>query len=379
MIARHMGHMSGPQITGLALWSYGIVLAKACGLTRVTATLANNLGEKESNLRQRMREWYWSKQDKQGKKRVDWEVSQCFVPLLRWVLAQWPAAERRIALAMDATSLKKLFVVLSISVVYRGCAIPIAWVVLPEGKKGSWKEPWLSLFQCLQGSIPADWLVVVMADRGLYAHWLYEAIQACGWHPFLRINLCSYYRAKGTADFRPMSQLLPSPGLIWAGRVTCFASNSVEGTLLACWALQYKEPWLILTDLPPEHASAAWYAMRTWIEDSFKDLKRDGWQWQNTRMADPTRAARFWLALAVATFWVVSVGGEADAHLPVASLEHLPPTHIARRTKSRLSRPPRLLSCFTRGLTVILAALIGQRSIPFGFFTPEPWTPDTYP
>ncbi len=27
-----------------------------------------------------------------------------------------------------------------------------------------------------------------MADRGLYAAWLFEAIQANGWHPFLRVK-----------------------------------------------------------------------------------------------------------------------------------------------------------------------------------------------
>jgi hypothetical protein len=338
-----MGHLSGPQLTVLALWSYGIVLARTCGLTRVVAMLASHLGEKESNLRQRLREWCWEKQDKRGKKRIDWEVSQSFEPLLKWILAQWSAGERQLVLAMDATSLKKIFVVLSISVVYRGCAIPIAWAVLPEGQPGSWKEPWLGLFQHLYGAVPADWLVVVMADRGLYARWLFEAIQACGWHPFLRINERSMYRPKGKADFLPMSQLLPSPGSIWAGWVTCFRNNSIEGTLLAFWGPQYKEAWLILTDLPPVQASAAWYRMRSWIEDCFKDLKRDGWQWQNTRMSDPARAARFWLAMAVAMLWVVSVGGEVDANLPPSSLDHLPPTHIARRTKSRSSRS-RLLS-----------------------------------
>lgn len=373
-----MGHLSNPQITVLALWSYGIVLARTCGLTRVAATLASHLEEKESNLRQRLREWYWDQSDKQGKQRLDWQASQSFGPLLKWILTYWSAEERRLVLVMDATSLKKVFVVLSISVVYRGCAIPVAWVVLREGQPGSWKEPWLRLFLGLHGSIPADWLVVVMADRGLYARWLYEAIQAHGWHPFLRINLRRRYRPKGTADFLPMSQLLPSPGSTWAGRVTCFASNSVEGTLLACWGPQYKEPWLILTDLSPELASAAWYGMRSWIEDSFKDLKRDGWQWQKTRMADPSRAARFWLALAVATLWVVSVGGQADANRPASSFDLLPPTHIARRTKSRPCQP-RQLSCFTRGLIVILAALIAQRSIPFGTFVSPPWPLKTYP
>ena len=217
-----------------------------------------------------------------------------------------------------------------------------------------------------------------MADRGLYARWLYEAIQDCGWHPFLRINLRSMYCPKGQTGFRPMSQLLPAPGSVWAGKVTCFANNSIEGTLLACWGPQYKEPWLILTDLPPEQASAAWYCLRSWIEDSFKDIKHDGWQWQKTRMSDPARAARLWLALAVATLWVLNVGGEADANLPPGNLDLQPPTHIARRTKTRSSQP-RMLSCFTRGLITILATLISQRSISLGIFVPEPWPLKTYP
>jgi hypothetical protein len=373
-----MGHLSNAQIMGLALWSYGIVLAKTSGITRVVAALASLLGGKEDNLRQRLREWNRDKKDKRGKKRVDWQVRQSFQPLLKWVLSQWEQGEKRLCLAIDATSLKDLFVVLSISVVYRGCAIPIAWAILPAGKKGSWKGPWLELFDNLKGSVPDDWLVIVLADRGLYAHWLYQAIQDSGWHPCLRINLCSKYRPKGGADFRPMSQLLPTPETAWAGRVTCFATNSVEGTLLACWGKRHREPWLILTDLHPAQAQAAWYGMRSWIEDFFKDLKHDGWQWQKTRLSDPQRAARFWLALAVATLWVVSFGGDADANLPICSLEHLPPTHIARKTKIHSSQP-RILSCFARGLIEIGTALINQASIALPPLIPEPWPLKTYP
>jgi hypothetical protein len=349
-------------------------------LSRVSATLASHLGEKEGNLRQRLREWCWDKGDKQGKRRSEWQVQQSFAPLMKWILSQWASEERRLVLAMDATSLKKLFVVLSISVVYRGCAIPVAWTVLPEGKKGSWKEPWLNLVLSMRDSIPADWLVIVMADRGLYAHWLYDVIRENQWHPFLRINMQSMYRPKGTADFRPMAQLLPSPGYIWANWVTCFRKNSVEGTLLACWGYKHTEPWLILTDLPPNFASATWYGMRSWIEGSFKDLKRDGWQWQNTRMQNPDRAARLWLALAMATFWVVSIGGEADVSLPASSLDQLPLTHIARKNKKLSATQPRQLSCFSRGLMEVLNIFIHQLPVGVGLFYPEPWPAvKTYP
>ena len=57
-----------------------------------------------------------------------------------------------------------------------------------RNKKGSWKPHWKELFQSLQNIVPQDYLVIVSADRGLYADWLYQEIVALGWHPFLRIN-----------------------------------------------------------------------------------------------------------------------------------------------------------------------------------------------
>jgi hypothetical protein len=76
--------------------------------------------------------------------------------------------------------------VLSISVLIRGCAIAVAWKVIGAHAKGSWRPYWEGMLEQLQGSVPADWEVLVLADRGLYANWLYAAIMACGWHPFMR-------------------------------------------------------------------------------------------------------------------------------------------------------------------------------------------------
>jgi hypothetical protein len=89
-------------------------------------------------------------------------------------------------------------------------------------------------------------------------------------------------------------------------------------------------------------------------------------------MVDPERATRFWLAIAVATLWVLSVGGEADANLPASSLDALPENHIARRRAPKKSSL-RFLSCFQRGIMVILTTLIAQRPFPLGQFIPEPW------
>ena len=49
--------LSYPQTTVLALWSYGMVLAKSCGITSMCAALALQTGDYESTLTQRLREW----------------------------------------------------------------------------------------------------------------------------------------------------------------------------------------------------------------------------------------------------------------------------------------------------------------------------------
>ncbi len=91
------------------------------------------------------------------------------------VLSWWADAGKpgqQLALALDASTLSDRFTVLCISVLYRGCAIPVAWAIVPAWGKGAWKPIWLDLFDLLAESVPSDWTVLVLADRGLYARWL---------------------------------------------------------------------------------------------------------------------------------------------------------------------------------------------------------------
>ena len=175
-----MPHMSKSQARVLAMYSFGMVIAQTCGQTLVSAEIALLLGAKENSVRQRLREWYYGKADKRGEKRSEFDVGSSFGPLLKWILLWWSAEEKRLAIAMDATSLGQNMVVLAISIVYRGCAIPIAWKILSATEKGSWKPSWLALFAQLKTIVQQDWTVIVLADRGLYAQWLYKAIQGCG-------------------------------------------------------------------------------------------------------------------------------------------------------------------------------------------------------
>jgi hypothetical protein len=378
-VSSHLSHLSQPQIGVLVLWSIGIVLAQSCGLSTVAVMLAYLLDCSESSLRQRLRDWYCDAEHKcgakRGHKRRSLDVTSCFPFLLRWVVACLPASTQQLALAMDASTLGQRFTILTISVLVRGCAIPVAWKIVEATRAGAWRPHWEALFAQLQDCVPTSWTVIVTADRGLYAKWLFQTIVQLGWHPYLRINRQGQYRVAGASSFRPLSQVVPFVGQRWAGLVTCFATKDrqLECTLLARWDRGYADPWLILTDLAPQQADVAWYGLRAWIECGFKDAKRGGWHWEQTKMRNPERAERLWLAMALATLWVVSVGCQAEMALPSPVLEELPPTHIARRSKPGKRERPRVVSCFRRGRLLLIAALLNHHELPLGQLIPEPW------
>jgi DDE family transposase len=371
-IMQHLPELSKPQATVLALWSLGMVLARSCALTAVSALVAVVEERKENTIRQRLREWYYEAPAKRGAPRQALQVETCFAPLLGWIVSWWQGSQ--LALALDATTLGTCFVVLAISVVYRGCAIPVAWVLLPANQKHAWRGEWLRLLRRLWRVVPRHWTVIVLADRGLYAPGLFRRIVKLGWHPFLRLNTGGTCRPAGTRCFRPLRTFVPQTGTRWQGRGTAFAGKPrrLDCTLLACWEAGYKDPWLILTDLAPEASDAGWYGLRAWIEQGFKLTKRAGWQWHRTRMTDPARAARLWLAVAVATLWVVSIGGVVDATIPEGTLPDVSGLCPAYRRPRRATQW-RLVSVFRQGWLTLMGALLRHDPLPAGRFLPEPW------
>lgn len=371
VVTQKMPHLSKPQAVVLAMWSFGIALTHSCGLTTVSVFLAQLLGRPEAHIREQLRQWYREESNRGGRKRSQIEASKCFSPLLKWVLSQWSNGEKRLVLAADASTLGQRFTLLVISVVYRGCGIPVAWKVVRATEKGSWQPHWRELLKALKGAVPEDWFVLVTTDRGLYAKWFYEAIQALHWHPFMRINARGFYQLQNHTPLMPLNQLLTGVGQHWAASLKCFKNDPLSCTLLARWDEGYTDPWLIVTDLTPLEADIYWYAMRSWIECLFKDIKRGGLGWHHTKMTDPQRVERLWLAIAVATFWLVSVGGESETQLSPCSLES---SHLLLSKSSQNPpppSPPRWLSCFRRGFLVLLATAIQGFSLPLGCLAPE--------
>jgi hypothetical protein len=357
------------QRRGLALWVYGAILAgSACQAAVVLALLPLAGLQAGHAVRQQLREWLYAGTDKAAPCAAQVDVTACFAPLLRWVLAWWQG--EGVALALDATYRRDRVVVLSVSVLYRGTALPIAWHVTAANRKGAWLAPSLALLERLAPVVPAEQTVLVLTDRGLWSPTLWNGIRRHGWHPLLRIRPDATFQPTGGKRV-PARTLVPGPGHAWVGAGVAFRHQRVRraATLIVVWEADQREPWLVLTDLAPEAVGPAWYGLRTWAELGFRACKRLGWHWERTRRTDPDRVARHWLVLAVATLWVVATGtreedaervGRCPARLRVA----VPPPAAARRT----------VSVFARGVLRLRWQLLRLRRVWTQLWLwPEPW------
>ena len=375
-VAEHFPGLRPAQQRGLALWVYGTILAgSACQNAVVTALLA--VGHWHA-LRQHLREWLRDGQDKVAPCHTEVDVTLCFGPLIRWVLSWWQG--RELALAVDPTAHGDQVVALTVSVLYRGGAIPIAWHILPANQEGAWMGHILRLLRLVRRELPSNLHVLVMADRGLWSPRLWKRIRDLGWHPLPRLQNTITCQPVGQGR-QPARELVPGPGHAWVGKATVFKDRKKQraGTLIVVWAEGEKEPWVLLTDLPPEKVGVWWYSLRVWIELGFRALKGVGWQWQKTRRTDPDRVARHWLVLAVAMVWVLAYGTRAeDAELrglPPANLR-TPPKPLAATSVSAPSKRP--VSVFRLGLSRLRQQLPKGRLWGRLWLAPEPW-PDPPP
>lgn len=362
-LATHFPDLPAAHRGWLATASFGIALARCAAVSAVALQLALRLGLALNAARQRLRELYQPAAVKAGRHRRQFDPTTCFGPLLCWATAGAPG--RRVAVALDPTDLAGRFLVLTVSVLYRSCAIPVAWRVRPIHGAGSWNDDWVAMLGALRARLGAGWEVLVLSDRGLESPELFRAITALGWHPLMRVKAHGEFRPAGWHKGYPMGRFAAAAGRRWKGPGLAYPGGSrLPGTLLAGWEAGHEGPWLVLTDLAPGSAEPGWYAWRAWIEQGFKRLKGGGWDLERTRMADPDRVARWWAAVALATLWALEVGGGDEVLAWAGGLAALMALGI---------------SLFTLGSRWLQQALMEGHSAPQGRWHRADWPIDRRP
>ena len=370
-ITKHyMPHLRQSQLKGLALWVYGTILAGS-GCQNAVAAELSFMGS-FNTVRQYLREWLYDGRDRSNPCRVQLDVTLSFVPLLRWLLELWESD--RLVVAIDPTMKGEQINAIVISVVYRSCAIPVAWHILPANTPGRWMEPIVDMLGILAEAVPKQMTVLVMCDRGLRSPRLWDGIRRVGWHPYVRQSINTVFCPDGGTRL-PARYLVPGPGHAWVGGGTAFRDRSKRrrGTMIVVWDIGQEAPWVVMIDLAPAEAGVCWYMLRFWIELGFRMLKSVGWQWQNTRRTDPQRVSRHWLAMSVATLWTLAYGTRVedanDLGVEPGRLRS-PPKLLA---PTHRSAPRRTVSVLRLGASWLRRLMYRGRLWRRVWLLPEPW------
>jgi hypothetical protein len=285
----------------LALFSLGVALAKHCGLARVAAVVPG-LAVVPSITRRFERLL--------ANRRLDVRAARGAV--VAEVLGR--ARGQTLWLALDEThqghtETGARLGLLALRLVYRERAIPLAWVCYRPGQAPA-RFPSLvgRLIIEVAALVPPDTQVVLMTDRGLSWPSLLDRCRRVGWSFLCRVQRQTRVE---TADGHAgtIGDLAPRPGTRWHGRGRAFLKAGWRDlNLVAVWRRGDKDPWLLVTDLAPTWVRCAQYRHRMDEEESFRDDKSAGFDWDASRVRDPAQMDRLLLVLQLAALFVLVQG-----------------------------------------------------------------------
>lgn len=284
------------HLTTLAALMSGIVASKRTQLPHIAAKVPDGT-QAESRVKRFAR---WVDNDT-----ITEEVY--FLPYAALLLAH--LALQKLVLVIDGSVVGRRCVALMMHVVYKGRALPLAWLVR-QGKKGHFPEDLhIALVAQVQELIPLGASVVLLGDGEFDGTDLQHTLEEAGWSYVCRTG-CHVTASWDGATFRlDTVGWCITPGTLVAFP-KAFMTRAAYGPilLLCCWAKGYQEPLYLVSNMDTAEEACRWYAKRFRIETFFSDQKSRGFHLHKSHMQDPKRLSRLLIAACLAYIWIVYLG-----------------------------------------------------------------------
>ncbi len=225
-------------------------------------------------------------------------VRDWYEPQIRLLLEACAGREYR--LIVDGSKVGPWHILLLVGLAYRHRTIPLAWmwVRTPQHKGRSSAARQLALLGYVRRLLPPDARVLLVGDQEFGAIDVLQQLDHWHWQYVLRQKSSQLFRPDAATPWRHFGEVVQQPGSsVWLGEVEYTSWRPYRTHLLAHWKRGEKEAWLLATNLPTLSAALHAYPRRVWIEETFGDLKDNGFDLEASRLRTVQHLQRLTLAV----------------------------------------------------------------------------------
>lgn len=236
----------------------------------------------------------------------------CLHPLAKAYLA-W-GRPRCLVLVVDATCQDERAVMLSVSVQYRGSALPLGFAVWPGNTplSGDRFFPRVeTLLHEVAPLLPSGVDVTVLADRAFGTPVFLDMVTALGWHYVVRVQGQTMFRDRNGRE-RSVGTMVHGPKGRAKGQGDVFKKRGWrQASVVVHWGRRHAGPLCLVSDLRPRFDLCHLYRKRYAIETMFRNYKTRGWHWGNGQVTDLVHLERLLVAMALAVWLTLCRGAQA--------------------------------------------------------------------
>ena len=171
-----------------------------------------------------------------------------FLPYAKLLLAH--LALPTLVLVIDGSCVGRGCVARRMHVVYKGRALPVAWLVR-QGKKGHFPESLpITLVEQVQALVPAGASVVLLGDGECDGSDLQHTLEDAGWSYVCRTAMSMTATWQGETFRLETLGACSKPGTLLELQEVLFTGEAYGPIMLiCCWAKGYHEPLYLVTNL----------------------------------------------------------------------------------------------------------------------------------
>lgn len=237
-------------------------------------------------------------------------VREWYRPVAEELLRRVPAGQP-IRLILDTTTVGAKHRLLLVSLAYHHRALPLCWTWV-RGRRGhcsAWRQ--LALLRAVRTLLPPQAAVLLVGDCEFGAVELLRKVERWGWQYALRQESKCLVRADEQAPWRYFGSLVERPGQrVWCPHQQFTRRHAHQTNLLADWQVGQKDRCLLVTNLPDPTTTQRAYRRRMWIDESFGDLKDNGFDLEKSHLSHIANLSRLTLAVALLYVSTVALGSQ---------------------------------------------------------------------